>query len=345
MALFGSALAAAALPSRAGAACADHSSNALSPPGAAPAPPQPQSVAPAPLAREGGTQPAAELSPRSLPEPFLYCLNTSTIRGQGLSLPEEIDLAARTGYQAIEPWTNEIDKYVAEGGSLRDLAKRLQDLGLTVASVIGFAEWIVDDDERRGRGLERARHDMELVAALGGKRIAAPPAGAVDVPNMDLGAAARRLHDLAALGEGLGVTPQLELWGFSRTLSRLGELAYVAAECGHANLLLLLDAYHLHKGGSQLSGLRRLNGGAMAVFHVNDYPAQPDRAGLTDAHRVYPGDGVAPLGELLRTLHATGFRGYLSLELFNRDYWQQPAEVVARTGLEKTREAVLRAFT
>ena len=39
---------------------------------------------------------------------FHYCFNTSTIRGQKLSLVEEIDIAAKAGYQAIEPWINEI---------------------------------------------------------------------------------------------------------------------------------------------------------------------------------------------------------------------------------------------
>ena len=34
----------------------------------------------------------------------------------------------------------------------------------------------------------------------------------------------------------------------------------------------------------------------------------------------------------------------LSLELFNREYWNQDALLVARTGLEKTREAVQKAF-
>ena len=61
---------------------------------------------------------------------------------------------------------------------------------------------------------------------------------------------------------------------------------------------------------------------------------------ITDAHRVYPGDGVAPLRELLRDLRRSGFRGVLSLELFNRDYWQQDALTVARTGLDKMRAAV-----
>src|SRR3954465_4608097 len=56
---------------------------------------------------------------------FHYCFNTSTIRGQKLSLVEEIDIAAKAGYQAIEPWINEIEAYVHSGGSLPDLKKRI----------------------------------------------------------------------------------------------------------------------------------------------------------------------------------------------------------------------------
>src|SRR5205823_5569035 len=104
----------------------------------------------------------------------------------------------------------------------------------------------------------------------------------------------------------------------------------------------LADVYHLYKGGSGFEGVRLLSGEALHVLHFNDYPAEPPRAAITDAQRVYPGDGVAPLGKLVRDLQRIGFRGVLSLELFNRDYWKQDARTVARTGLEKMR-AVVRA--
>ena len=59
---------------------------------------------------------------------------------------------------------------------------------------------------------------------------------------------------------------------------------------------------------------------------------------MTDGDRVYPGDGVAPLADILRTLREIGFDGYLSIELFNPTYWKQdPLEVGARSGLQKLR--------
>src|SRR5690349_509907 len=164
---------------------------------------------------------------------FHYCFNTSTIRGQKLSLPEEIDIAAHAGYNAIEPWVGEIQTYSEKGGSLPDLKKRIADLGLTVASAIGFAEWIVDDKARRAIGLEQARRDMELVQQIGGKRIAAPPAGAADHELTDYSQLAERYHALLVLGDHIGVVPQLEVWGFSKTLGRLGETAHVAIESAH----------------------------------------------------------------------------------------------------------------
>src|SRR5262245_32294019 len=86
----------------------------------------------------------ARAAERPAGEPFGYCLNTSTIRGQKLPLVAEIEIAARAGYQGIEPWVSELDAYMQSGGSLADLSKRIADLGLSVESVIGFAEWIVD---------------------------------------------------------------------------------------------------------------------------------------------------------------------------------------------------------
>jgi sugar phosphate isomerase/epimerase len=259
-----------------------------------------------------------------------------------LSIVEEIDIVSQAGYQAIEPWINEIEAYVKQGGSLPDLKKRIIDCGLTVESAIGFAEWIVDDDARRAKGLEQARRDMDLVQQIGGKRIAAPAAGATDVANIDYLKVAERYRALLALGDHFGVVPQVEVWGFSKTLTRLGQAAMVAIESGHPQACVLPDVYHLYKGGSDFTGLKLLGANAVHVCHVNDYPAKPPRDVIADKDRVYPGDGVAPLVDILGTLHEIGFDGYLSVELFNHDYWRQDPHVVAKTALEKLKAVTSR---
>jgi sugar phosphate isomerase/epimerase len=274
---------------------------------------------------------------------FHYSFNTSTIRGQKLSLVEEIDIAAQAGYDAIEPWVSEIATYAQQGGSLPDLKKHIADSGLTVESAIGFAEWIVDDDARRTKGLEQARHDMDLVQQIGGKRIAAPASGATDVVTTDYLAVAERYRALLTLGSHFGVVPQVEIWGFSKTLTRLGQAALVAIESGHSEACILPDVYHLYKGGSEFTGLSLLNKSAIHVIHANDYPANPPRAVIKDSDRVYPGDGVAPLTEIFQVLRKIDFDGYLSVELFNPTYWRQDPHKVARTALDKLKAVVLKS--
>jgi 2-keto-myo-inositol isomerase len=277
---------------------------------------------------------------RSQSTQFLLCLNTATIRGQKLGIVREIEITAKAGYQAIEPWVDSIEEYRTKGGSLTDLKKRIVDAGLTVESIIAFPEWIVDDDAKRGRAIERAKREMDLAAQIGAKRFAAPPAGANDLPGLDLSKAAERYRALLELGDGMGLTTQLELWGFSKHLKRLGECAYVAIESGHPKACLLLDVYHLYKGGSSLEGLRLLSGNAVQVLHMNDYPADPPREKIDDSYRRYSGDGIAPISDILRQLRTMGGVKVLSLELFNRELWKQDPLEVARTGLQKMQAIV-----
>jgi 2-keto-myo-inositol isomerase len=276
--------------------------------------------------------------------PFSYCLNTATIRGQKLGIVKEIEIAAKAGYDAIEPWVDSLENYVKEGGTAKDLGQRFSDAGLTLESAIGFPEWIVDDEARRAQGLERAKREMDLVAQAGGKRLAAPPAGATELPKLDFGAAVERYRALLQAGDEVGLVPQLELWGFSKNLHRLGECLGVAMETGHPKACVLADVYHLYKGGSDFHGIRLLGPEAIQVVHMNDYPAEPPRDKIDDSHRVYPGDGVAPIAEILRLLQRTGGRKVLSLELFSRQYWAQDALTVAKDGLAKMKGVAQRAM-
>ena len=306
------------------------------------------------LATAGAYAAAPLLAVEPKPEPakteFKYCLNTSTIRlaegqwGKSRGIVESIDIASKAGYTAIEPWIAELDDYTKTGGTLNDLKKRFADAGLVVPNAIGFAEWIVEDAGRRKKGLEQAKLDMEKVLAVGCAQIAAPPTGATggtsrrDDPNYTEPVAplvaADRYKALLEVGMKIGVRPIVEVWGFSRSLSRLGETMLVAMECGRDGGAVLPDVYHLYKGGSDFAGLKLVGANGIGMFHINDYP-KLERGKIADADRVYPGDGIAPLKEITGSLREMNYKGYLSLELFNATYWKQDPLEVAQTGLKK----------
>lgn len=276
--------------------------------------------------------------------PFLFCMNTATIRGQKLGILKEIEVTSKAGYDSIEPWMDAISEYVQKGGTLKDLKKRIEDSGLSLESAIGFPEWIVDDEARRAKGMEQAKREMDMIAQLGGKRFAAPPAGATDAPGLTLPNATERYRELLEAGDKIGIVPQLELWGFSKNLHHLGECVAVAMETGHPKACVLGDVFHLYKGGSDFHGIRLLSADAIQVLHMNDFPADVPRDKINDAQRVLPGDGTGPVLDVVKTLHKTGGQKILSLEIFNRQHWSEDPLKLARTGLGKMKAIAEKAL-
>lgn len=288
---------------------------------------------------------AKSFRPIKVSHNFTFCLNTSTIRDQNLGLPGEIETAAKAGYDGIEIWVRTLEEFIKKGGNLRDIKNKAGDLGISIENAISFPRWIVDDDAVRKEAFDQARKEMDMLAGIGCKRIAAPPIGATDQPGLDLNKAAERYGKLLDLGEEMGVLPQLELWGFSANLHLFGEVLYVAAESGHPKACILPDVYHLYKGGSDFKSLKLINGSSIHMFHMNDYPANPPWETIADKDRVYPGDGVAPLNQILKDLNDKNSPIVLSLELFNQTYWKQDAMTVAKTGLEKMKLSVQKALS
>jgi len=288
-----------------------------------------------------GVPEPAQAAP-SAAQRFRYCLNTATLMGYKLPIAEQVEVAAKAGYSAIEPWLSDLRVYADGGGSLGDLRKRIADQGLTVESAIGFPEWMVDDPARRAKGLEEARREMDLVARIGGKRIAMPPAGPSNGVGIQLSAITERYRAVLEAGDRIGIVPELEFWGSSPHLSRLSQAVYVAMEANHPKACVLADVFHLYKGGSGFTGLKLVSGNALQVLHMNDDPSSPPQKTVQDSQRVFPGDGVAPLKQIVGDLGEVAPDLVLSLELFNASYWKHSPMDTAKSGLAKM-QAVVRA--
>ncbi|MFD3002985.1 sugar phosphate isomerase/epimerase family protein [Pontibacter toksunensis] len=286
----------------------------------------------------GAVKAASASTPAPKPN-FIYCLNMSTIKGHKLGFIKELEVASKAGFRSVEIWMDSLQAYLDSGGTLAEAKKRLDGLGLKVENAIGFAQWIVDDDTARTKGMELLKREMEMLAQLGCHRTAAPPVGATQEPGLDLKKAAERYRAILELGEKTGVVPQLELWGFSKNLSRLSEVTYVAIESGHPSARVLLDVYHLYRGDSSVDSLPLVGNTAIEVFHVNDYPANIPSATITDADRVYTGDGVALISRILQYIHNPEKPVVLSLEVFNKEYYAQDPLKVAQAGLAKMKAA------
>lgn len=283
---------------------------------------------------------SAQSAPK--PSPFTLCLNMSTIRGHKLGFVNELETASKAGFRSVEIWIDSLQEYLKNGGTTADARKRIGDLGITIENLIGFSPWIIDDESARAKGLDQMKREMTLLAELGCKRTAAPPVGAQspDAPVIDLRRAAERYRAILDMSDQTGVVPQLELWGFAKNLNKLSEVMYVAIESGHPSARVLLDIYHLYKGGSSQASLPLVGKPGIDIFHVNDYPANLARETITDADRVFPGDGVAPIRETLSLIKRADKPIVLSLEVFNKGYYAQPAQDVVNTAMKKMKAMV-----
>ncbi|MAF12324.1 xylose isomerase [Candidatus Poribacteria bacterium] len=267
----------------------------------------------------------------------VYCFNTSTIRNCGLGVVEEIRLAAEVGYDGIELWVAEIAAYLQGGGTLADLRGVIDDAGIHVPNLIAFFQWANPDEATRSRALIEAVEVFETAEALGCPNVAAPPMGVTDrtdIPIADLTTYYRGLLDAV---RGMHAAPLLEFWGMSKTLGSLSDALAIMRAIDSPEVVLLADVFHMAKAGDSYDLLGELEGAQLGLFHFNDFPGSPEIDAQTDADRVYPGDGAAPIADIVATLRRIGYEGMYSLELFNKSYEEAGAESVARTGIWKMR--------
>ncbi len=161
-----------------------------------------------------------------------------------------------------------------------------------------------------------------------------PTDGRTDVQvTSDTVAALREMADAAAeFGTGIA----FEFMGFPWAAVRDVAGAWaIIRQADRPNLGIIVDTAHFYAGGSTLESIGEVDPERLTVLHINDVEdvAKPD---ITDGHRLYPGDGVIPLQDILRAVRMTGWDGVLSVELFREEYWQQDPQAVAREAKSRT---------
>lgn len=276
--------------------------------------------------------------------PLRISLNTSTLLHYKLDVDVQIDMVADAGFDGVELWMRDIQAYLEKGGKAEHLKRKLEDRGLVLENIIGFSQWCSDVPDERKKALEQLRGEMMIIAAMGGKYIAAPVQGIESLDRNKYDEYAERYNAILNLGDETGVTPIIELWGMG-ALNKVADCAQIVIATGHPKATMLLDFYHVYRGGNDWDTIDILNGHKLPVMHINDYPASPSFQLLKDSDRVLPGEGICPFDILIPKLYKAGFRGGFSVELFNRGYWEtMDAQTMLKNSYEKTYDVVEKAL-
>lgn len=272
--------------------------------------------------------------------PWPICLDTATIRTAG-NLEKKVDIAIAAGYDAIEPWDGELKDYEERGGDLKVLGKKIRDHGLFVPSMIGLWGCLPENEEAFQKSLPGTRNRMRMASEIGCEFAQAIPNKVGENYNVKFVASCyRRILEIGL--KEFNIIPAL-VFVEMFPLKTLGQAVAVALDADHPSAKIIPDVFHMYISEGGFKGLKQLNGDLFPIFQFNDAPKNMKLEEMKDKDRVYPGDGILPLEQILRDLKQTGFKRCISLELYNPAYHSQDPLLVAKTGLEKTLQVIERA--
>jgi 2-keto-myo-inositol isomerase len=256
------------------------------------------------------------------------CLNTVTV-GPEHRLEAILAEMGRWGYAGVEIESRRLADALARG-SIGDIRRRLEEEGIAAASLMAWPFKVdgdlagLRDDIRRHGDLARELGAPTLLV-FAGQGGPADPAARPDFLRR-AGESARAFAEAA----GEGVTISLEPIGGSDWLGTPEDALAIADHSGHPRVGVMIDFFHYYRSRVAARSVAAIPVDRLFIVHADDCEDRPV-AELNDSHRVYPGEGILPLRSRLGLLRRMGYRGHLSIELFNRAYWEAPLpEVVER---------------
>lgn len=259
-------------------------------------------------------------------------LNASTIKPTPLL--EKIRVAGEAGYHGIELWAVELYEHVGRGGEISEVERALADHGLEVPCFIAVRNWGETSGWEYKLAMDEARRRFELAARLGAPLMVCTP----PMERPGIAGLAEGYRDLLRIGRETGVRAVLEYISFFASLNKVSDTVAVLDECGEPDACLILDAFHNWNNRTTFEDLRALAPERIAHYHIDDAPAWIPSGSQKDPDRVMVGDGIVDLRGEMEILVEKGYDRWLSLELFNAEWWAKDPMETAKVGLERIRD-------
>ena len=184
--------------------------------------------------------------------------------------------------------------------------------------------------------IDVAKSMLEMCAALGSKVLLVCSSTSTHA-STDADTMARDLRKLAILALPLNVKVAYEGLSWGRTINEFPQAWDIVCRADMPNLGIGLDSFHAFAAKTPADELDMLDPDKIFLVQLADFMWQEIRSveeRITTARhfRVFPGEGVhsAQVAEWVTRLHALGYRGDYSFEVFNDDYQQMPLSTVAQ---------------
>ncbi|MGK5692999.1 TIM barrel protein [Streptomyces sp. URMC 128] len=246
------------------------------------------------------------------------------------SLSEKLTAAARAGFHGVEIFENDL---LASRLSPEQVRERAADLGLAIELYQPLRDIEAVSDEQFTRNLRRAEHKFQVMRQLGADvlLVCSQVSGqAVD----DDALAAEQLRLLAERAHEHGIRVAYEALAWGRHVSTYDHAWRIVQQADHPALGLCLDSFHILSRDSDLAGIERIPAEKIFFLQLADAPVMAmDVLQWSRHHRCFPGQGGLDVAGLVRHVVNAGYRGPLSLEVFNDVFRQSEAGPTATDAL------------
>ena len=205
-------------------------------------------------------------------------------------------------------------------------------LGLSIDIYQPFRDFEAMPDPQRSRNLDRAERKFDIMQELGTDLMLV----CSNTSPLALDDDSRASADLLAMADrasrrGLRIGFEALCWGrHVRLWSHAWRIVEAAA---HPALGLIVDSFHTLALKDDPSGIASVPGERIFYVQLADAPLMSlDVLSWSRHHRSFPGQGDLPVDGFVRAVLASGYRGPLSLEVFNDHFRAAPARMIARDG-------------
>jgi 2-keto-myo-inositol isomerase len=253
-------------------------------------------------------------------------------------LPGDIRAASQAGYDFIEIWARKMEAYLTDHtlDDLKTLLRTAQVKPLAINSVefITFnSSWEKTNTASTIKRYVEAADQLDSPYLV---LVPSPrPPGISDSEVYE--ESVRVLREISDRYKNHRVRFAFEFLGFSWcSVSTLEQDLEIVQGVDRENIGLVLDTFHFYAGGSKIETIQKINRDKLFITHINDAENLP-REKLQDRHRLFPGEGVIPLKDIISKLKAIHYNGPVSIEMFRPEFWGLPPEKVARKGIQAIR--------
>ena len=252
----------------------------------------------------------------------------------GGALEAKLGAAAKAGFRAVEIFENDLTFF---SGKPRDARQMAADLGLEIVALQPMRDFEAMPDPIRARNFERAARKFDLMHELGARLLCL----CSNVSDEAIDDPARAAADLAELADrarqhGFRIGYEALAWG--RHVKDWTAAWDIVRAADRTNLGIVLDSFHACVRGNPIEPMAALPADRIALVQIADAPAiQMDPLSLSRHYRCYPGQGEYPLIDFLDAVTRAGYRGPVSLEIFNDQFRGASANAIALDGLRALR--------